>query len=138
MDLHEYATLIEEPYPNEHAVRVRDPEPYIRFRRQNDEYGDGIHAVWGVRKGPKGEDKVELQALRFDADKFTVARVRAWLKKHPECEGPIVPAKRKQKEADEEIIDVISEGEDLEPLSENFWQEWLQDIDNANQEMYSS
>lgn len=65
------------PYPNEHAARLKDPDQYDRVRRENDKFGDGIHAIWGI----KGE-KVELQAIRFSKDKWTVAEAKAWLKDH--------------------------------------------------------
>jgi len=69
----------EKPYPNEHACRLEDPDKYIRFRRGNDKFGKGIHAIWGVQGGDK---PVELQAIRLDKEKFTVPEARAWLKEH--------------------------------------------------------
>ena len=69
----------EKPYPNEHACRLEDPGKYIRIRRENDKFGAGIHAIWGVQAGSK---PVELQAIRFSSDKFTAAEARAWLKSH--------------------------------------------------------
>lgn len=68
------------PYPNEHAARLQPPDKYDEFRRQNDKFGDGIHAIWGIIVGPPR--KSELQAIRFDAKKFTVAEAKAWLKEH--------------------------------------------------------
>jgi len=67
----------EKPYPNEHACRLKDPKGYDRIRRQNDKFGTGIHATWGV-KGTQ----VELQAIRFDAAKFTADQAKKWLKDH--------------------------------------------------------
>ena len=72
-------TWEEKPYPNEHACRLEDPDKYIRIRRQNDKFGKGIHAIWGVQAGSK---PVELQAIRFAKSKFTAAEARAWLKSH--------------------------------------------------------
>jgi hypothetical protein len=69
----------EKPYPNEHACRITDPGKYIRIRRQNDKFGKGIHAIWGIQGGGK---PVELQAIRFSKDKFTPKEARAWLKDH--------------------------------------------------------
>jgi hypothetical protein len=69
----------EKPYPNEHACRLEDPGKYIRIRRENDKFGAGIHAIWGVQAGSK---PVELQAIRFSLSKFTAAEARAWLKSH--------------------------------------------------------
>ncbi len=69
------------PYPNEHAARLIAPDRFDAdsFRRENDKFGDGIHAVFGKLKG---EDAMTLQAIRFDADKFTVEEARQWLKDH--------------------------------------------------------
>jgi len=66
------------PYPNEHAARLKEPSRYERFRRENDKFGPGIHAIWGITS----DGKSELQAIRFDADKFTVAEAKAWLEEH--------------------------------------------------------
>lgn len=66
------------PYANEHSARLEKPEKYKRFRRENNKFGPGIHAVWGILP----DEKVELQAIRFDASKFTVFRARKWLKDH--------------------------------------------------------
>jgi len=69
------------PYPNEHAARLVDPEKFDpdSFRRVNDKFGDGIHAIFGKLKG---EDSMTLQAVRFDADKFTAEEAKKWLKGH--------------------------------------------------------
>jgi hypothetical protein len=69
------------PYPMEHAVRVESPRKFMRFRRQNDKFGPGVSAIWGVRPG-RGDGGVDLQALRFSAKKFTPAKVRMWIDKH--------------------------------------------------------
>jgi hypothetical protein len=66
------------PYPNEHAARLKEPSGYDRFRRENDKFGSGIHAIWGIKSG----QAVELQAIRFDSKKFTVAEAKSWLKAH--------------------------------------------------------
>ncbi len=67
------------PFPNEHAARLKAPGAYKRFRRENNKFGSGLHAIWGVRKD---NNKVELQAIRFDKTKFSVAQAKAWLKDH--------------------------------------------------------
>jgi hypothetical protein len=64
------------PYPNEHALRLNDPDEYKRIRRQNDKFGEGIHAIFGVTE----DGDVELQAIRFSADKFTAEEAKKWLK----------------------------------------------------------
>jgi hypothetical protein len=66
------------PYPTEHAARLRDPKRYGRFRRANDQLGAGRDAIWGIL--PRG--KAELQAIRFDAKRYTSEEAQAWLKAH--------------------------------------------------------
>jgi hypothetical protein len=66
------------PYLNEHAVRIQPPSKYERFRREDDKFGVGIDAIWGIT----ADGKVELQALRFDAKRYTLDEVRKWLKEH--------------------------------------------------------
>jgi len=66
------------PYPNEHAARLVDPEGFDRFRRVNDAGGDGVDFIYGI----KGGDPVVLQAIRFDAARFTPAEARQWLDDH--------------------------------------------------------
>lgn len=65
------------PYPNEHAARLTDPDQYDSIRRVNDEFGAGIDAIYGIKDGTS-----ELQAIRFDADRFTSAEARQWLSEH--------------------------------------------------------
>jgi len=71
---------IQKPYPNEHAMRLEKPEKYDEYRRQNDKFGTGIHAIWGIIKGPPR--KIELQAVRFDSSKFTFAEAKKWMVDH--------------------------------------------------------
>lgn len=67
------------PYPHEWAVRGHSPRRYIRFRRQNDKFGKGIHAIWGVKKS----GLIEVQALRFDKQRYkNKSEVTSWLRKH--------------------------------------------------------
>ena len=66
------------PLPNEHSARLEDPGKYIRFRRENDKFGAGIHAIWGITS----TQKVELQAIRLDVKKFTEAEAKKWLSDH--------------------------------------------------------
>ena len=67
----------EKPYANEHACRLEDPKKYDRFRRQNDKFGGGLHAIWGIK-----EKRTELQAIRFDSSKFTAAQAKKWAADH--------------------------------------------------------
>ena len=66
------------PYISEHTVRLEPPSKYERFRRENDKFGEGIDAIWGVTD----DGKAELQALRFDAKRYSLDAVRNWLREH--------------------------------------------------------
>lgn len=65
------------PYPNEHAGRLKDPDQYDSFARKNNEGGEGIDFIYGIKDG-----KSELQAIRFDKNRFTTQEAKAWLKSH--------------------------------------------------------
>ena len=66
------------PYPNEHAARLHDPAKYDDFRRDNDAGGPGIDFIYGILPG----GGTELQAIRFDKNRYTPAEARDWLNKH--------------------------------------------------------
>lgn len=70
----------QDPYPNEHAARVREPGDFKpdSFRRKN--ISDGVDIIIGKLKS--GEDSMVTQAYRFDAQKFTVDEAKKWLKDH--------------------------------------------------------
>ena len=72
--------MFDRPYIGEHSARLTNPDQYDEFRRENDKFGIGIHAIWGIKLKPKRT--AELQAIRFDAKKFTVAKAKQWLKDH--------------------------------------------------------
>lgn len=65
------------PYPNEHAARITDPAKYDEFAREADAGGPGIDFIYGIMDGES-----ELQAVRFDADRYSAAEARAWLDEH--------------------------------------------------------
>lgn len=65
------------PFPNEHSCRLLSPDGWDRVRRQNDKFGPGIHAIFGIK-----ENKAQLQAIRFDKTKFTAQQARKWCKDH--------------------------------------------------------
>ncbi len=67
------------PMPSEHSARIRDPGQYDLFRRKNNEFGPGIHVIYGIKRNPR---KSEVQAIRFEASRWTVAKAKAWLKAH--------------------------------------------------------
>jgi hypothetical protein len=63
-------------FPNEHVALIRDPGQFKRLKRTPDAYGDGIDAIFGIRK----DDSSALQAIRFKADKITAIQAKRWLK----------------------------------------------------------
>ncbi len=65
------------PYPNEHAARLKDPDQYDSFRRENDAGGPGIDFIYGVKDGT-----TEIQAIRFDKNRYSVAEAKKWLESH--------------------------------------------------------
>ena len=69
------------PYPNEHACRLQSPDKFSSFRRNNNRFGEGIHAIFGIRV-VDDERVSKLQAIRFDKTKFTTTQARKWLKDH--------------------------------------------------------
>lgn len=93
------------PYPGEHAARIRDPQEFDSFSRRNDEGGDGVDFVYGI----KG-DTALVQSIRFDADLFTVEQAEEWLNRNdfePLLFEPAAPV-------DEERQDVVSQPHILE------------------------
>ena len=64
------------PYPNEHAARLRAPGQYDEFRRKNNEGGEGVDFIFGIKTGEEG---AELQAIRFRLSEFTAEQARKWL-----------------------------------------------------------
>ena len=71
------AMEMERPYPNEHAARLKDPAQYDSLRRVNDEGGNGVDFIYGIKEGES-----ELQAIRFRSSIFTAAEAQAWLADH--------------------------------------------------------
>lgn len=69
------------PFPHEHAARLRDPEAFVpgSFRRSNGKFGPGIDPIFGRLKTT---GKMEVQTIRFSAERFTAAQARAWLKRN--------------------------------------------------------
>jgi len=77
------------PFPNEHAVRLQSPNKFKRFRRVNDKFGKGIDVIYGITK----DNKVEIQAVRFDKSKHTIEDVKSHIKKHDWQPVSVTPAK---------------------------------------------
>ena len=63
------------PYPNEHAVRLLDPDQFDDFRRETDGLGAGIDVIWGIKAGRAAR----MQGLRFDAARYSEAEAWQWL-----------------------------------------------------------
>jgi len=61
-----------------HSGRVKDPSGAKQCRLVKDEFGTGIHVVYCTWDGSKWE----VQAIRFDSEKFTVAEGKKWLEDH--------------------------------------------------------
>jgi hypothetical protein len=66
------------PYPYEYAVKITDPSKYEKIWCQNNKFGDGINAIFGVLK----DGKVELQSIHFDNKQFTIEEAKKWLEEH--------------------------------------------------------
>lgn len=98
------------PYPNEHAARIKDPEDYQGFRRMNDELGDGIHIILGLKDGAS-----EIQSIRFDKTKWSVDEAKNWLSENGYEPLEFEPA-IEEREMSDEIKDVI---EDAEKMAES-------------------
>lgn len=83
MDETEIKTYRGNPYPHEHAARFVSPKAkwIARMRRENDEFGKGVHVIWAIPHNIKYYTVVP-QAIRFDAGRFTAAQAKTWLRKH--------------------------------------------------------
>jgi len=96
--------LLQEPYPNEHAARIASPDKFDKFRRQNDKFGAGINVIWGITS----DGKTEIQAIRFDKDKFSVEDARKWLTDHEYKPIEFEPASSESlKPQEEALTDII-------------------------------
>ena len=96
----EYGALVEEerPYPNEHSARLKTASGYDRVRRKNDEFGEGIHAIYGIKEG----EPTEVISIRFDKDKFSVAEAQAWLEENDYSPTKFEPASEEAMEHGDE------------------------------------
>lgn len=66
------------PYPGEHAARIMNPDVFDEFSRVNDQGGDGIDFIFGVRS----DGSTDVQSIRFDADLYTEQQALDWLSEH--------------------------------------------------------
>lgn len=105
------------PFENEHAARLQDPKKYKVLKRTNDKFGTGIDAIFGKKDALS---PMELQALRFNKDKFTPAEAEEWLKTHKVTATEFTPAKAEDDElcSDEDSSSSSEEEESDESSSE--------------------
>lgn len=70
------------PYPTEHAARIVNPDTLDpkSIRRVNDKFGPGIDVIFGKPTAGPHKGAEVIQAIRFNADKFTAAAARKWCK----------------------------------------------------------
>ena len=66
------------PFKNEHSARLKSPGQFDTFRRINNQLGQGIDVIFGIKEGQGSE----IQAIRFDVKQFTVKEAKDWLKDH--------------------------------------------------------
>jgi len=109
------------PYPNEHSLRIQDPDKFDSYGRSKGGklFGgalvvpDTIGVIWGH---PKGGPKVAAipQALRFPIDNWTEAEAKKWIKDNEEhgAKGSFEPAKKKEESLADKIARVraLAEG----------------------------
>jgi hypothetical protein len=83
---------VNKPFPNEHAARQTDPKQYDQFRRGRPTgFPAGVDVIWGIKLKPKRT--TEIQAIRFDAAKFTPVQAKAWLNEHDMKTGLVAAVK---------------------------------------------
>ena len=96
----------QKPYPNEHSARIHEPGKYTKFRRQNGAFGPGIDVIYGIT----ADGKAEIQAIRFDASKFTPQEVHTWLESHKYTAISVHPAAPKALIVEPRAADVVGGG----------------------------
>ena len=74
----ERAEVIEmaRPYPNEHAATIVDSNQFDTFRRSNNERGEGIDYIFGIKDNEEG---AELQSIRFRLTQYSSSQALQWL-----------------------------------------------------------
>ena len=77
----ERAEIIEmaRPYPNEHAATIVDSSQFDTFRRSNDERGEGIDYIFGIKDNEEG---AELQSIRFRLTQYSSSQALDWLEEN--------------------------------------------------------
>ena len=95
------------PFEGKHSARLRDPGQYDTCRTATDEFGSGIDAIYCK----KADGSMELQAIRFDSGKFTVAEAKAWLAEHDHKAILFEPAAEEDAEAQAEFLVIEAAGD---------------------------
>lgn len=108
------STVDQRPFPNEHAARLHDPDKYVSFRRDNDAGGPGIDFIYGILDG----GGTELQAIRFDKDRYTPSEARDWLRKHDFSAILFEEATGERAVEDPEVIEPIVEDDGADPADD--------------------
>lgn len=67
------------PMAHYHSVRLHGPQNFARFAYRKGLLGPGIDVVFGFHKGGSSR----IQSIRFERRRWSIARVRAWLARHP-------------------------------------------------------
>jgi len=123
----------ERPYPNEHAARLNNPDKYDSFRRDNDAGGPGIDFIFGIL----ADGGTELQAIRFDKNRYTVAEAKAWLRDHDHTPIMFEEATGEREMADEELetratvkVEIEIDTSDT-PMEEDQPEVSVEDVDTA-------
>lgn len=69
------------PFPNFHSARISQPGLFQRIVQIDEAERGAIRFIGGPLKSDPS-DGAEIQAVRFDEDKYTPEQARAWLKEH--------------------------------------------------------
>ena len=67
------------PYPNEHAATIVDSTQFDTFRRSNNERGEGIDYIFGIKDNEEG---AELQSIRFRLTQYSSSQALDWLEEN--------------------------------------------------------
>ena len=125
----------ERPYPNEHAARLHDPDKYTGFRRDNDAGGPGIDFIFGIL----ADGGTELQAIRFDKNRYTVTQAKAWLREHDHAPIMFEEATGEREMADEDLEQRATVKVEIEidtsdaPMEEDQPEVSVEDVDAAQE-----
>jgi len=98
---------LQEPYPDEHAARVRNPGDFQKdsFRSKELPKSD-VRMIIGKLKG---ETTTTVQSYRFPKDKFTVAQAKKWLKDNDVKYIEFEPAKETKESLDFKIDNITDQ-----------------------------